>query len=105
MSAASAVVSGGLGAAAATVLAAGIQVWGKRGESRATAADLISEAAGALASRQSETIGRLEARIDRQTQAIIALTAILDELLPQIAVDDSEKTKLRAAIHAAKLAL
>lgn len=100
-----AIVSGGFGAGLATIIVAVIQAIGKKSESRANAADLITDAAGALAARQSETISRLELRIDRQATAIIALTAVLDELLPNLELDTKEKRKLATAIRAAKLAL
>ena len=101
-----ALVSGGFGAGVATIVVAGIQVWGKKSESRATAADLITDAAGSLASRQAETISRLESRIDRQARAIITLTTVLDEILPQLrGLPDLERKTLHEAISSAKLAL
>ena len=100
-----ALVSGGFGAGIAAIAVAVIQMVGKKSESRATAADLITDAAGSLAQRQAETISRLEIRIDRQGSAIIGLTAVLDELLPKLNLDAEEQKKLRGAINAAKMAL
>lgn len=98
-------MSGGFGAGIATVVVAMIQTFSKRSESRATAADLITGAAGSLAVRQGETIVRLEARIERQAQAIVALTAVLDEILPRLDITESDRRKLHKAIMAAKLAV
>lgn len=100
-----ALVSGGFGAGLATVATALIQTWGKKGESRATAANLISDAAGALAARQSETIARLEARVDKQYTAIVALTSVIDELLPQVTLTEEQLQRLHKAVTAAKMAL
>lgn len=99
------IISGGFGAGTATIVSAVIQTWGRKSESRANAADLIAQAAGSLASRQGETILRLEKRVDRQATAIAALTAVLDELLPQLRLSDPEQAKLRKAVSAAKLAM
>lgn len=100
-----ALVSGGFGAGTAAIIVAIIQTIGKRSESRATAADLITDAASNLAQRQSDVIERLERRLDRQTEAIIALTTALDDLLPQLVVGDEERARLHKAIRNAKLAL
>lgn len=101
----SALVSGGLAAAIAAISVAMIQTFGKKSESRAHAADLITDAAGSLACRQSDTIDRLEKRVDRQTRAILALTAVLDDMLPKVVLSDPERVKLQRAITAAKLSL
>ena len=100
-----ALVSGGFGAGLATIATALIQTLGKKSESRASAVDLITDAAGTLASRQGETIARLEARVERQAKAIVALTNTLDELLPQVPLSDPERDKLRKAMSVARLAV
>lgn len=100
-----ALVSGGFGAGLATVVVAVIQTLSKKSESRATAAELITDAAGTLAAQQGETILRLEARIERQATAIVALTAILDEMLPQVPLPDPDRKRLHKAVMAAKLAV
>ncbi len=100
-----ALVSGGFGAGLATIVTALIQTWSKKGESRASAADLITDAAGTLAARQGETIARLEARVERQAKAIMALTSALDELLPSLPVTESERARLHKACVTAKLAV
>ena len=74
-----AIVSGGLGAGLAAVATALIQMWGRKAESRATAADLITDAAGALAARQGETILRLETRVARQAKAIAEVKKMMVE--------------------------
>lgn len=100
-----ALISGGFGAGLATMVTAVIQTLGKKAESRANAADLITDAAGNLAARQAETIARLEARVERQATAISALTVVLDEMLPELPIDARSRQKLHKAVMAAKLAI
>lgn len=100
-----ALISGGFGAGLATVVTALVQTLGKKAESRANAADLITDAAGNLAARQAETIARLEARVERQAKAISALTAVLDEMLPSLPMDAPARQRLHKAVMAAKVAV
>jgi len=100
-----AVVSAGLGAGGATLLAAIVQVVGRKSESRASAANLITGAASSLAQQQSDTITRLEKRVDRQAKAILSLTEVLEELLPQLKLGPTEQAKLRKAVAAARMAV
>ena len=100
-----AVVSAGLGAGGATLLAAIVQVVGRKSESRASAANLITGAASSLAQQQSDTITRLEKRVDRQAKVILSLTEVLEELLPQLRLGPTEQAKLRKAVAAARMAV
>ena len=100
-----ALISGGFGAGLATVVTAVVQTLGKKAESRATAAGIITDAAGNLAARQSETIARLEARVERQAKALVALTAVIDELLTDMAIDVPARKRLHKAIMDAKLSI
>ena len=103
--AAGALAYAGVGAAVGSVGAAAITAHSGKGESRAHAADLISNAAGELADRQAAAINRLELRLDRMAQALIMLTSVDDELLEQVPMPVSEKHKLQKAVNAAKLAI
>ena len=95
----------GVGAAVGSIGAAMVSSRAGRGEARAHAADLISDAAGGLAAQQASTIDRLEKQTERQRRALMSLTAIVDELLDQLSLPAAEKTKLREAVSAAKLAI
>ncbi len=95
----------GVGAAVGSIGAAVVSARSGRGEARAHAADLISDAAGGLAAQQATTIDRLEKQTERQRRALITLTVIVDELLDQLDLPAAEKTKLRKAVTAAKLAV
>lgn len=99
------ILAGGGGTVVGTLLMAVIQTLTGRGEARAHAADMITEAASNLADRQSATIERLEKRSQRQAAAIIALTAVVDELIDQIPISVSERVKLQKAVNTAKLAV
>ena len=100
-----ALITGGFGAGIATVTVALIQTRSKRAEVRATAADLITEAASTLATRQAEHIIRLEARVERQAQALIHLTEVLDELIPQLRLEKGHREALHAAIVLARTSI
>ena len=95
----------GVGAAIGSIVAAAISARSGKGEARAHAADLITDAAGALADKQAATIDRLEKRADKQAKAIITLTSVVDELLDQLKLPTSEKQKLQQAVNEARLAI
>ena len=99
------ILTGGLGAALGSVITAVIQLMGHKGESRATAADLVTHAASALSEQQANTIARLEQRDERLRQAALLLTDTLDELLPQLQLPDGELVRLRKAVSSVKLAV
>ena len=99
-----ATVMTGVGAMIGTVVTATIQILGRRGEARATAADLVTHAAGGLAEQQGRTIERLERELERQRTALLGLLDVVDELVPQLPLDSAEVRKLKTAIRAAKMA-
>lgn len=95
----------GLGAGLGSIGAAIVSSRSGKGEARAHAADMISNAASVLADQQSETIERLVTQNDRMRKAIILLTDVMDDLLPQLALPKTELAKLKKATNAAKLAV
>ena len=103
--AAGALAYAGVGAAVGSVGAAAITAHSTKGESRAHAADLISNAAGELADHQAAAIERLEHRLDRMAQALVMLTTVDEELLEQVPMPTAEREKLQKAVNAAKLAI
>lgn len=86
-------LTGGVGATLGSLLTAVFQVMGHRGESRANAADLVTKAAGAM-------VDRLDRENRALREAVLLLTDVLDEVLPQIKAPPDVVQKL----HDAKLA-
>ena len=93
-----AAITGGIGAAVGAVTAATVQVLGKRGESRAHAADLVTNAAGRM-------VDRLDSDNASLREAILLLTAVLDEVLPMLDAPEEVIEKLRRAKRAAQRAI
>lgn len=75
-------VSGGVGAAIASVISAAINSWSRKGESRAHAADLVTSAAGSLIERLEEENKRLNETNKMFRECVLDLTDIIDELIP-----------------------
>lgn len=98
-------LTGGIGAAIGGVLTAVVQLFGHKAESRATAADLVTHAAGGLAAEQDKTISRLTRQNAQMRRSVLTLAEVLDELLPTLSLPDAELVKLRAAVLDAKLAI
>lgn len=91
-----ALVTGGVGATIGGIITAVIQVLSHRGESRATAADLVTKAAGTM-------VERLDRENRSMRKAILLLTEVLDEMIDDLDMPDTQKEKLRKANAAAKL--
>ena len=91
-------VTGGLGATIGGLLTAVLQVMSRRVESRATAADLVTKAAGTL-------VDRLDRENKALREAVLLLTDVLDEVLPQLEAPPDVVAKLRAAKLAAQRAV
>lgn len=100
------IVSGGLGAAIASVVIALINTFSKKGESRASAADLVTNAAGGLIDRLNQDNKDLRSENRSLREAILTLTDVIDEIVDDLPIDnettDSLKTKLRHANLEAK---
>lgn len=94
----STLVTGGLGATLGSVLTAVLQVVSKRGESRANAADLVTKAASSI-------MDRLDRENKALRQAVLLLTDVLDEALPQLQAPEEMLAKLKAAKLAAQMAV
>jgi hypothetical protein len=99
----SAVITGGIGAAAGGVITAIIQVTSRRGESRAKAADLVAGAAGGLATQQANTINRLDKENDQLRAALLSLSITVEDLLPYLQASPEVVSKAREALRAARL--
>ena len=99
-----ALITGGLGATIGTVLTAVIQLVSKRGESRAVAADRVTNAAGNLADRLYKINTDLEQENLHMREAMIALAEGVEELLPLAEDDEAAQMKIRAAIREARIA-
>jgi hypothetical protein len=91
-------ITGGLGATLGGVLTAALQVVSKRGESRATAAELVTRAAGQM-------VDRLDRENKQLREAILLLTDVLDEVLPGLSAPEDAIRKLKAAKMAAQKAV
>jgi len=101
----STLVSGGLGAGLGVVGTALVQMFGNKAESRAKAADLITDAAGGLATTAAEMVARLDKDNQQLREAVLLLTDVLDELMPQLDADPEVLAKLRRAKRAARMAV
>jgi hypothetical protein len=97
-----ALITGGLGTALGGIVIAIVQVISGKGESRAAATDRITNAAGNLTDRLDAMNTRLEAENRTLREAVLLLTDVLDEVLPQIHGSADAVTKLRAARRAAR---
>lgn len=91
----SALLSGGLGAAMGSILTAILQINSKKGEARATAAKIITDAA-------SEMLDRLNEENKRMRAAILLLTDVIDEIIEDLPADHNAKRRLREANNLAK---
>ena len=89
-----ALITGGLGATIGSIITATIQIFSKRGESRATAADLVSKAAGTI-------VARLDAENRELREALLLLIEVLDEVTPELA---ESRPDIGVKLHAARRA-
>lgn len=98
-----ALITGGLGAALGTVGTAIVQSFSKKRESRATAADLVTNAAGNLADRLDKFNTKLELENMQMRKALILLTEAVEDMMSEVA-DVEKREKIQNAINAARLA-
>lgn len=99
------VVSGGIGASIAAAVTAVVQLVGRKGESRATAADLVAEAAGKVTAQVNELNARFEHDNRQMRAALLSVIDCLDELIASSDVPVSTAEKLRAARRTATEAI
>jgi len=92
----STLVTGGLGATVGGVLTAMVQALGRRSEAKATAADLITKAAGTM-------VDRIEAENSQLRKAILLLIEVIDDV--DTSMHPEAVVKLRAARRAAERAI
>jgi uncharacterized protein HemX len=98
-----ALITGGLGAAVGGIGTAVVQASSHKNESRATAADLVSNAAGNLADRLDKLNTRLETENRQMRKAMVSLTEAIEEMLPAV-TDDSTRRRVQKAINNARVA-
>jgi len=79
-----ALISGGFGAGIGAIGVAFIQIWGHKSESRAKAADFITDAAGDVVGWLREENKKLHTDRDNLKVLVLDITDLLDELIPQI---------------------
>jgi len=91
-------VTGGLGATIGSVVTAVVQVTGKRSESKAAAADLVTNAAGRM-------VDRLDKQNSELREAVLLLTDVLDEVMPHLDAPPEVMEKLRKAKRVAQRAV
>ena len=96
-------ITGGIGATMGTIITAIIQSISKRSESRAIAADRVTNAAGNLADRLDKINGDLESENRHMREALIALAEGIEEMLP-LAQDEETRMKIRETIKIARVA-
>lgn len=96
----------GLGAILSPLIVALVQSRGKRGESRATAADLISNAAGGFVDRLNKDNIRQQEIIDHQRTALFAIIDALDDIIDNLRdLDGPTEEKIRAASRLARISI
>lgn len=99
-------VAGGIGSALGSVVTAIVQVRGKKGESRATAADLIATAAGDFVDRVAKANEKLEAENAQLREALVRLADAVDMVTDEIVGKAHPAYRsMRSATTAARLAI
>jgi hypothetical protein len=93
-----AILIGSGGAGVIGVVVAAIQSLSRSGTARAEAANLVTRAAGEMGDRLHEDNIKLR-------EAVLLLTDVLDEVLPQIQAPGDAVEKLKKAKRAAQLAI
>ena len=92
----------GLGAVISPLIIALIQSQGKRSESRATAADLISNAAGGFVERLNKDNIDLRRTVKLQRSAILKIVDVLDDIIDNLPLDGPTEQKLKLASRLAR---
>ncbi len=105
-------ITGGLAAALGGVFTAVLQAVSRHGESKASAADLVTKAAGAMVDRLEQEAKEARAELKELTRenktlrdVVVLLTEVLDEVIPQLDAPQEALVKLRAAKRAAQRAV
>lgn len=96
-----ALVTGGLGATIGSIGTAVVQSMSSRGESRAIAADRVTNAAGNLADRLDKFNSKLEQENRRLRLAVSSLCEAIEDIIPTIG-DESVRDRAHAAVVEAR---
>lgn len=95
----------GAGAGVGSIGAAVVTSRSGRGEARAHAADLITNAAGRLAVRQQEMIESFEEENRHLRRSVTLLADAFDEVIPMLTGPPEAIAQIRKAVTAARLAI
>ena len=99
-------VAGGLGSAFGSIVTAIVQVRGKKGESRASAADLIATAAGGFVDRVSRANEKLEAENVQLREALVRIADAVDMVAEEVVGKAHPAYRsMKSATSAARLAI
>lgn len=97
----SALITGGLGATIGSIGTAVVQSMSSRGESKAIAADRVTNAAGNLADRLDKFNTRLERENAALRHALLSLCEAIEDIMP--VVDDAVvRSKVHDAVSEAR---
>lgn len=98
-----ALITGGLGAAIGSIGTAVVQTISKKGESRAIAAEQVTNAAGNLADRLDKLNTKLEKENIQMRKALISLCEAVEDILYAVE-DEAVKNKVQSAVNQARIA-
>lgn len=98
------ILAGGGGTIIGSIIMSVIQSISGKGVSRADAADRVTNAAGNLADRMDRMNSALEKENLALRRSVIALSEVVDELIPLIP-DEDQRVHATRAVKAARLAL
>lgn len=96
-------ISGGIGAALASVIGAVIQAASRKGESRANAADLITKAGVSIITELRKSASVRAKEFHQVREALICMTDCTEAVMDQIPAE--QRAKLRACLNQAYQAL
>lgn len=97
-------LTGGLGATLGSIGTALIQTVSKKGESRATAADMVTNAAGNLADRLDRWNKELREENAQMRKAFGSLCEAVEDILEIIPDEVEKKLKVKKAVEEARIA-
>lgn len=99
------ILAGGTGTIIGSVIVTTIQVLGKRGVDRATAADLGSSVLGRAAERLESENLQMRADVAQMRKALVLIADTLDQVIDDLPVDLPAKNKLKTVTTAARMAI
>lgn len=97
-----ALVTGGIGATIGGIVTVFVQVFSKRNEVRAQAADIVTSAADRTVTMSIKIADRLEQENHQLREAVLLIAELLEETLPDLDAPPEVMAKLRRAKRAAE---